>query len=99
MESHTRKFHEERTAQGVPVRYSHRLGEQQWDYNAWLADQVSLGSRLEPWRTEMHKAGQSNIKEHPDSYRDSFPDPKLVAKAEADGRALTLGPQQKSIAC
>ena len=89
MERETSQFHAERSREGVPVRYSHRLGEDQWEYNAWLLDQVSSAEPgLPEWRPQMHKAGQGNIKERPDSYRDSFPDHALVATAEADGKAM-----------
>lgn len=88
MEEHTRQFYAAREQEGVPVRYSHRLGEDQWEYNAWLIDQVGQTEpHLPEWRPQMHKAGQANIRERPDSYRDSFPDAQLVDVAEAAGRS------------
>ena len=89
MEQHTRDFEAERKKQGVPVRYSHRLGEGQWEYNAWLIDQISSQEpSLAEWRPKMHDVGRETIAQHPESYRDSFPDEDLIEIAEAAGREL-----------
>ena len=89
MEQHTNDFQHEREKQGVPVRYSHRLGEDQWEYNAWLIDQSSAQEpSLADWRPKMHDVGRKTIAQLPESYRDSFPDENLIAIAEADGKAL-----------
>ena len=89
MGQHTKDFHTEREKQGVPVRYTHRLGEDQWEYNAWLIDQSSAQEpSLPEWRPKMHDVGRKTIAQHPESYRDSFPDGELVAVAEADGNAF-----------
>lgn len=89
MRAHTEQWHASREEEGVAVRYSHRLGEDQWEYNAWLISQISSSEPgLPDWRPQMHKAGQANIMQRPDSYRDSFPNSDLVSVAEAEGRAL-----------
>ena len=41
--------------------------------------------RLPEWRPAMHKIGQGNIRERPDSYRDTFPDKRLVDQCEKGG--------------
>ena len=89
MEHDTAKFYSQREAEGVPVRYSHRLGEQQWDYNAWLGEQIGPDQApLPDWRRQMHKAGQQNIRERPDSYRDTYPAVDLVEVAERKAQEL-----------
>jgi hypothetical protein len=85
MERHSKAYYSDRESRGIPVRYSHRMGEEQWEYLRWLAAETA-GSPLPDWRPRMHKAGQANIRERPDSYRDSFPDQHLVE--EVEGRVI-----------
>lgn len=87
MDAHTRAFAEERSAAGVPGRYFHRLGEEQWAFNAWLAEQIGPREpQLPGWRAEMHKAGQINIRERPDAYRDTWRDAATLESGEAAAR-------------
>ena len=68
MERHTAEYHRQREEAGIPVRYSHRLGEDQWDYNDWLAQQIGSDQPpLPEWRPRMHKTGQANIRHAYDS--------------------------------
>lgn len=100
MEEHTARFSRERDQEGVPVRYFHRLGEEQWTYNAWLIDQISDQTPgLPDWRAKMHDAGRTNIRQRPESYRDTFPDEGLVAIAEADGKALSTAQHRTQTVC
>ena len=100
MEQHTHELQSEREKQGVPVRYSHRLGEDQWEYNAWLIDQISSQEpSLPDWRPKMHDVGRKTIAQYPESYRDSFPDEDLVAIAEADGKALRQTSNKSQLVC
>lgn len=100
MEQHTADFQLEREREGVPVRYHHRLGEGQWEYNAWLIDQISSQEpSLAEWRPKMHDVGRKNIAQRPESYRDSFPNKELVAIAEADGQALKRNQHKSQLVC
>ena len=83
MEASVDAFYAAREAEGVPVRYTHRLGEDQWGYNDWLCEQCGPDvAKLPGWRSHMHKIGQGNIKANPESYRDSWPEPMVVAEGE-----------------
>jgi len=44
MERHTEAYFSERERQGIPVRYSHRMGEEQWEYLDWLAQETQVHS-------------------------------------------------------
>lgn len=99
MEAHTAAFYREREAAGVPVRYSHRLGEEQWRYNAWLSEQIGAEQpQLPGWRLRMHKAGQLNIRELPDTYRDMWRDKEVMAEARRATAAWRSTPQRSDVA-
>ncbi|KAI8476836.1 MAG: FAD/NAD(P)-binding domain-containing protein [Monoraphidium minutum] len=63
-------FYARLAAEGVPQRWTHMMGDQQWAYNEWLADVAGPGApRLPPWRAAMYAATGASKRSHPEDYR------------------------------
>ena len=68
-------------------RYTHRLGEQQWPYQEWLAQASGPDVlRLPAWRITMHHVSAMNIGANPEGFRGAWPETELLADAEAEAR-------------
>ncbi|KAF8068234.1 flavin-containing monooxygenase [Scenedesmus sp. PABB004] len=77
----------ERRAAGVPLRWTHMMGEDQWEYDAWLADAAGPDvPRLPRWREAMYAAVGASKRAHPEDYRDSAAARGPAAAREMDGR-------------
>ncbi|KAL1187714.1 Flavin-containing monooxygenase FMO GS-OX-like 4 [Cardamine amara subsp. amara] len=70
-------------AQGIPKRYTHRMGMTQFEYNDWLASQCGC-SRTEEWRKEMYLTTGVRKRTQPETYRDEWDDHHLVSQAHED---------------
>ena len=66
-------------------RYTHMLGDKQWAYKDWIAEQCGPDvPKTEAWRRQMYEATGQNKREFPDRYRDVWRDDHLVEAAKAD---------------
>ncbi|KAK4794797.1 hypothetical protein SAY86_012791 [Trapa natans] len=79
----TENFYAELKTAGIPMRYTHKQSEEQFEYNNWLADQCGIPG-MEDWKTEMYFATSKNRKARPETYRDTWEDDDLVSQAYKD---------------
>ncbi|KAK8578203.1 hypothetical protein V6N13_047057 [Hibiscus sabdariffa] len=70
-------------ASGIPKRYTHCIGESQFEYNNWLAAQCGCEG-VEKWRKPMYSAASVNRRLRPETYRDEWEDHDLVLEAYED---------------
>ncbi|XWS61955.1 hypothetical protein CRYUN_Cryun07bG0169100 [Craigia yunnanensis] len=70
-------------ASGIPKRYTHCMGESQFEYNNWLAAECGCQG-TEKWRKQMYAAASENRRLKPDTYRDEWEDHHLVLAAHED---------------
>ncbi|XVE57700.1 hypothetical protein DITRI_Ditri04bG0110500 [Diplodiscus trichospermus] len=70
-------------ASGIPKRYTHQMGESQFEYNDWLAAQCGCQG-TEKWRKPMYSAASRNKRLQPETYRDEWDDHHLVLEAQED---------------
>jgi len=67
----------------VLCRYTHQLGDKQWEYKDWIAEQCGPDvAKTEHWRRKMYEATGQNKREFPDRYRDVWRDDDLVSQAK-----------------
>ena len=45
MEKHTEAYFADRERRGIPKRYSHRMGEEQWEYLDWLTQETKVSRK------------------------------------------------------
>ena len=59
---------------GLAGRHMHKLGQYQWEYNDWLAEQCGPDvAPTPPWRLRLYNAGHDlRQKYSPDAYRDHW---------------------------
>ncbi|XP_062026116.1 flavin-containing monooxygenase FMO GS-OX-like 4 [Rosa rugosa] len=83
-----RAFYSLLEASGVPKRYTHNMGDYQFEYDDWLAAQC--GSPVsEEWRKQMYLAVSKNRRARPERYRDEWEDDHLVLQAREDFKKYT----------
>ncbi|KDP25636.1 hypothetical protein JCGZ_20792 [Jatropha curcas] len=70
-------------ASNVPKRYTHRIGDSQFEYNNWLAAQCGC-EEFEGWRNQMYNASSIGRLQRPETYRDELMDECLVKDAYED---------------
>ncbi|KAJ9147744.1 hypothetical protein P3X46_029870 [Hevea brasiliensis] len=70
-------------ASNIPKRYTHNMGDHQFDYNNWLAAQCGCEG-IEEWRKQMYCATSNNRRLRPDTYRDEWEDDHLILEANED---------------
>ncbi|CAL9029505.1 unnamed protein product [Prunus brigantina] len=76
-------------ASGIPKRYTHNLGDCQFEYNDWLA--ALCGCPVsEEWRKKMYLEVSKNRHAQPETYRDEWEDDHLVLQAHEDFKKYTL---------
>ncbi|KAL6280099.1 hypothetical protein ACE6H2_016980 [Prunus campanulata] len=76
-------------ASGIPKRYTHNLGDCQFEYNDWLA--ALCGCPVsEEWRKKMYLEVSKNRHARPETYRDEWEDDHLVLQAHEDFKKYTL---------
>lgn len=78
-----RALYSELDAVGWPVRYTHCMKHNQFEYDDWLAEQCA-GSRVEQWRKDMFDATRRKKLECPETYRDEWDDHHLLEQAYQD---------------
>lgn len=83
MQAEVQQFYADLERQEVPARYTHQLGDKQWEYKDWIAEQCGPDvPKTEPWRRKMYEATGQNKREFPDRYRDVWRDDDLVSQAK-----------------
>lgn len=83
MQVEVQQFYADLERQEVPARYTHQLGDKQWEYKDWIAEQCGPDvAKTEHWRRKMYEATGQNKREFPDRYRDVWRDDDLVAQAK-----------------
>jgi hypothetical protein len=68
---------------GWPVRYTHCLKHDQFEYDDWLAEQCGH-AKVESWRREMYDAASKKKMDCPETYRDEWDDHHLLEQANQD---------------
>ncbi|KAG0490322.1 hypothetical protein HPP92_007185 [Vanilla planifolia] len=76
-------FYSEMERTGWPKRYTHNIGEYQFEYDDWLASQCGY-PLVEEWRKKMYEATWKNKFARPDAYRDEWDDDDLIVLAHED---------------
>ncbi|KAL0324441.1 UNVERIFIED_CONTAM: Flavin-containing monooxygenase FMO GS-OX-like 5 [Sesamum calycinum] len=90
MMTDTEAFYSSLEASGIPYRYTHRLGADQFEYDDWLA--AKSGSPLtEEWRKEMYFVSGRRKRSMPEMYRDQWDDEDLISQAYEDFKQLSNG--------
>ncbi|MBA0754468.1 hypothetical protein Gogos_019927 [Gossypium gossypioides] len=67
----------------IPKRYTHCIGQSQFEYNNWLATQCGCQG-VEKWREAMYSMASVNRRLRPEMYRDEWDDHHLVSEAYED---------------
>ncbi|RLN12667.1 flavin-containing monooxygenase FMO GS-OX-like 4 [Panicum miliaceum] len=75
-----RALYSEVEALGWPVRYTHCLKHNQFEYDDWLAEQCGLAG-VEDWRKQMYDAACKKKVECPERYREEWDDHHLLEQA------------------
>ncbi|CAH9102592.1 unnamed protein product [Cuscuta epithymum] len=70
-------------SRGLPKRYTHQLGEHQFEYDDWLAAECDFPA-IEEWRKEMYEVTSQRRREQPETYRDEWDDEHLILQAHQD---------------
>lgn len=83
-------FYRTLDASGIPKRYTHNIGDSQFEYNDWLASECGCPPS-EEWRKEMYSATSKNRKVRPETYRDEWDDQDLAAQAHEDFKRFSKG--------
>ncbi|XVF51690.1 hypothetical protein PTKIN_Ptkin04bG0204900 [Pterospermum kingtungense] len=73
MMEEVKAFYATLEASGIPKRYTHLVGESQFEYNNWLAAQCGCQG-TEKWRKQMYLAASENRHLRPETYRDEWDD-------------------------
>lgn len=76
-------FYASLEASGIPKRYTHNMGDYQFQYNDWLAEQCGCPV-CEEWRKQMYDAVSKSGRARVETYRDEWEDDHLILQAEED---------------
>ncbi|KAG8374751.1 hypothetical protein BUALT_Bualt10G0028400 [Buddleja alternifolia] len=76
-------FYSSLEASGVPKRYTHKMGESQFEYDDWLARE-SDSPPTEEWRKQMYFVTGRRKRSTPETYRDHWEDEDLISLAHQD---------------
>ena len=69
-------------------RYYHCVGEKQWEYASWLAQQAGGPAEgLPEWRKALYSAAEEDRKTCAEAYRDKPMDPQALQQAEQAAQA------------
>nr|GMD95976.1 flavin-containing monooxygenase FMO GS-OX-like 4 [Ipomoea batatas] len=68
---------------GTLKRYTHRVGEHQFEYDDWLAARCDFPP-IEEWRKEMYFGTGLRKRGQPETYRDLWDDEHLISQANED---------------
>ncbi|XP_004298656.1 PREDICTED: flavin-containing monooxygenase FMO GS-OX-like 3-like [Fragaria vesca subsp. vesca] len=83
-----RAFYSLLESSGIPKRYTHNMGDYQFEYDDWLAAQCGCPVS-EEWRKPMYLAASKNRRARPETYRDEWEDDHLVLQAHEDFKKCT----------
>ncbi|XP_010546436.1 PREDICTED: flavin-containing monooxygenase FMO GS-OX-like 4 [Tarenaya hassleriana] len=83
MMENVKTFYAKLEAEGIPKRYTHRMGNTQFEYNNWLASQCGC-PEMEEWRKEMYLVTGLRKRARPETYRNEWDDHHLVSEALED---------------
>ncbi|KAM7257292.1 hypothetical protein ACFE04_013033 [Oxalis oulophora] len=78
-----KNFYSQLEVSGIAKRFTHQMGETQFDYNDWLAAQCGI-LKCEEWRKEMYFVAGRNKCDRPETYRDDWDNEELVSQAYND---------------
>ncbi|XP_043715357.1 flavin-containing monooxygenase FMO GS-OX-like 5 isoform X2 [Telopea speciosissima] len=78
-----KNFYSKLEAAGVPKRYTHNMGDYQFEYDDWLATECGCPVS-EEWRKQMYDATGRNRHAQPETYRDVWEDQHLILQANED---------------
>ncbi|XP_050226428.1 flavin-containing monooxygenase FMO GS-OX-like 4 [Mercurialis annua] len=70
-------------ASKIPKRYTHNIGDHQFDYDNWLAAQCGCEC-VEEWRKQMYISSSKRKRLVPDTYRDEWDDEHILLEAYED---------------
>ncbi|XP_073287855.1 flavin-containing monooxygenase FMO GS-OX-like 4 [Primulina huaijiensis] len=76
-------FYSSMEASGIAKRFTHRVGDLQFEYNDWLAGQ-SGSPPTEEWRKPMYLVASRKKRSAPETYRDEWEDEDLISLAHLD---------------
>lgn len=76
-------FYSQLDAAGVPKRYTHNIGDYQFEYDDWLAA-VTASPPIEEWRKAMYRATSLRKRDQPETYRDEWDDEDWILPAYQD---------------
>ncbi|KNA16673.1 hypothetical protein SOVF_087100 [Spinacia oleracea] len=76
-------FYSKLNAAGVPKRYTHNIGDHQFDYDDWLAAETG-SPPIEEWRKGMYRACSLRRRAQPETYRDEWDDDDWISVAYQD---------------
>ncbi|GER28026.1 flavin-containing monooxygenase-related family protein [Striga asiatica] len=76
-------FYSSLEASGTPMRYTHQIGDSQFEYDDWLAAK-SGAPPTEEWRKEMYFVSWRRKRDTPETYRDQWEDQHLIQLAHQD---------------
>ncbi|XP_042056696.1 flavin-containing monooxygenase FMO GS-OX-like 4 [Salvia splendens] len=82
-------FYSSLEAAGIPKRYTHQMGESQFEYDDWLAAK-SGSPPIEEWRKQMYLVTGRRKRSVPETYRDQWEDEDLMASAYQEFKLLKL---------
>ncbi|CAK9875472.1 unnamed protein product [Sphagnum jensenii] len=82
-------FYDQCEASGKPMHQWHDLGDIEFQYLDWLADQ-SGSEHLESWRSKMKSIAFQQLFNNPNTYRDHWPDEDLHQEALLSLRKLEI---------
>ncbi|KAI3468908.1 hypothetical protein Pfo_025571 [Paulownia fortunei] len=76
-------FYSSLEASGIPKRYTHKMGDSQFEYDDWLAAK-SGSPPTEEWRKQMYFVTGERKRSTPETYRDYWEDEDLISLAHQD---------------
>mmetsp|Transcript_7251 Transcript_7251/g.26674 ORF Transcript_7251/g.26674 Transcript_7251/m.26674 type:complete len:188 (-) Transcript_7251:1901-2464(-) len=83
------EFYNKLERDGVPMRYTHRMGDDQFHYNDMIS-KITNSRPLPAWRKAMYEANSKNKRSRPEEYRDVWDDHDILQEAleQMAGEAL-----------
>ncbi|XP_057811038.1 flavin-containing monooxygenase FMO GS-OX-like 4 [Salvia miltiorrhiza] len=95
MRADVEAFYSSLEAACIPKRYTHQMGESQFEYDDWLAAK-SGSPPIEEWRKQMYLVTGRRKRSVPETYRDQWEDEDLMALAYQEFKLLKLSVSSSS---
>ncbi|KAH6771807.1 Flavin-binding monooxygenase family protein [Perilla frutescens var. hirtella] len=89
MTANIETFYSSLEAAGIPKRYTHQMGESQFEYDDWLAA-MSDAPPVEEWRKQMYFMTGRRKRSTTETYRDRWEDEDLISLAHQDFKQLKI---------